>query len=190
MYPGFPPAAEITEIVGRVSSGRTSLLLAWLARATRTGGVAALVDADDTFDPAVAVRAGVDLRRLLWLRCAGRRGAAVRATDVVVRRPGFALVALDAGEMPVRLSLPAAFRLKLAVRRSRAALVLLGRRPVAGPSAALVLETVQDGLEWAGPGARATRLAALRTRLHLVRPQAARHPRAGGAWPRTARFGT
>lgn len=187
MYPEFPPLSEITEIVGRLSSGRTSLLFAWLARATANGGVAGLVDTDEAFDPAAAARAGVDLRRLLWVRCAGRRSVALRATDVLVRRPGFALVALDTGDVPPRLSLEAAFRLKLAVRRTRAALVLLGRRHVAGSGAALVIETVQDALEWTGPGTRATRLAAMRTRLHLLRPHAARHPRAR-AWPGAARF--
>src|SRR5437867_12205498 len=59
---------EVIEIVGRLSSGRTSLLTAWLTDVTRRGGFVALVDADGAFDPSSAVRAGVDLRRLLWVR--------------------------------------------------------------------------------------------------------------------------
>jgi RecA DNA recombination protein len=182
MYPDLPPASEITEIVGRLSSGRTSLFVAWLSAITRAGGAAALVDVDDAFEPVAAARAGVDLARVLWVRCAGRRRVALSATDVLVRRPGFALVALDGGEMPPRLTLDAAFRLKLTVRRTHAALVLLGGRRTAGSGAALVIETAQDALEWTGPGPRTTRLAALRTRLAVVRP------RATGAWPRDARF--
>jgi hypothetical protein len=185
---GLPPNGELTEIVGRLSSGRTSLFQAWLAAVTRAGGMAALVDTDDVFDPVSAARAGVNLGRLLWIRCGGRRRAALRATDLLVRRPGFALIGLDTGEIPPPLTLEAAFRLKLAVRRTGGALVLLGRRRLAGPGAALAVETVQDGLEWSGAGGRPRRLDAVRTRVRLLRPPVERHPDAHGAWPRTARW--
>jgi hypothetical protein len=59
----------LTEICGAASSGRTSVLLFALAQATRRGEVCALVDASDAFDPASAAAAGIDLRRLLWVRC-------------------------------------------------------------------------------------------------------------------------
>src|ERR1700730_17709345 len=65
------PQGRLSEVVGPRSSGGSSLLLALLARAAR-GGVTALVDASDALDPAVAVRAGLDLRGLLWVRCGGR----------------------------------------------------------------------------------------------------------------------
>src|SRR5262245_52424524 len=85
----------ITEVVGRLSSGRTSLLMACLREHTQFGAVAALVDTDQAFDPTSAARGEVDLRRLLWVRCSGRRDVALRATDLLVRCPGFALIALD-----------------------------------------------------------------------------------------------
>src|SRR5438034_100712 len=50
---------EITEIVGRPSSGRTSLLVACLRDVAQSGETAALVDTEETFDPASAVQAGV-----------------------------------------------------------------------------------------------------------------------------------
>jgi hypothetical protein len=109
----------ITEVVGRLSSGRTSVLTTCLRDLTRAGAVVALVDADQAFDPASAAHAGLDLRRLLWVRCEGRRDVALRATDLLVRCPGFALIGLDVGESPPRLPLAGAFRLKLALRRSR-----------------------------------------------------------------------
>ncbi|HSZ62248.1 MAG TPA: hypothetical protein VK828_10650 [Terriglobales bacterium] len=59
----------LTEICGTVSSGRTSVLLFALARATKRGEVCALVDAGDTFDPASAAAAGMEMNRLLWVRC-------------------------------------------------------------------------------------------------------------------------
>jgi len=109
-------AGTITEIVGELSSGRTSLMAACLRDVTAGGGMAALVDADGVFDPASAARAGVVLSRLLWVRCGGRRDAALRATDLLARCPGVSLVVLDAGETPPRVSLGAAFRLRPDIR--------------------------------------------------------------------------
>jgi hypothetical protein len=59
----------LTEICGTASSGRTSILLFALARATQRGEVCALVDASDAFDPASAAAAGMEMSRLLWVRC-------------------------------------------------------------------------------------------------------------------------
>lgn len=165
----------ITEIVGRPSSGRTSLFVACLRRVTRGGGVAALVDADSTFDPVGAAAAGVELPRLLWVRGGGRRDVALRATDLLVRCPGFALIGLDLGERAPRLSLAAAFRWRVAVRRTETALVILSGRRVVEQGATLAVRTVQDGLRWAGPGRGATRLASMRSEVQVLRTQGA-HP--------------
>ena len=62
----------LTEICGASSSGRTSVLLFALARATQRGEVCALVDASDAFDPASAAAAGMVMSRLLWVRCGGK----------------------------------------------------------------------------------------------------------------------
>lgn len=67
---GFPRGA-ITEIHGEASSGRTTVMLAGLAAATRRGETCALIDATDAWDPESAAAAGVDLRRVLWVRCNG-----------------------------------------------------------------------------------------------------------------------
>ena len=166
-------AGEITEIVGRLSSGRTSLLMALLGRATRAGAAVALVDVDEVFDAASASEAGVDLTRLLWVRCARRRDLALRAADLLVRCPGFAMVGLDLGELPPHLSLTAAFRLRQAARRSRVALVVLSARRIAGAGAALAVETVQTGVDWRGPARTATRLACLRSRVSVIRDRGA-----------------
>jgi hypothetical protein len=66
---GGLPRGCLTEICGPASSGRTSVLLAALAAATRRGEFCALVDADDSLDPQSAVAAGIELNRLLWVRC-------------------------------------------------------------------------------------------------------------------------
>jgi recombination protein RecA len=66
---GGLPRGCITEICGPASSGRTSVLLSALAGATRRGEVCALVDASDALDPASAAAAGIEMERLLWVRC-------------------------------------------------------------------------------------------------------------------------
>jgi recombination protein RecA len=65
---GGLPHGQISEIVGPVSSGRTSLLWAALGAATRRGEHVALIDTFDRFDPPTGAAAGIDLMRLLWVR--------------------------------------------------------------------------------------------------------------------------
>jgi len=166
----------MTEIVGPLSSGRTSTLTLCLRAVTRRGGLAALVDVDHAFDPRSAAAAGVDLGRVLWVRAEGRRRSALEAVDLLARCPGFALVALDVGESPPRLPLAAAFRLRQAARRSGVALLVLGSRPVVGGAAALSVLTRRDRLAWAGPGPVPRRLVGMRSGLHVVRKQ-------GAPWP-------
>lgn len=65
---GFPIGA-MTELVGEVCSGRMSLALSFLSQVTAAEKVCAWIDASNNFNPAAASAAGVDLRRLLWVRC-------------------------------------------------------------------------------------------------------------------------
>jgi hypothetical protein len=124
---GGVPRGGLTEIFGPVSSGRTSLLLSLLAQATVREEVCALVDASDAFDPHSAAAAGVDLKRVLWVRCgkqvsrssflvsrknpaaAEKRETrnqklasveqALRAADLLLEGGGFGLVAMDLGDI-------------------------------------------------------------------------------------------
>jgi hypothetical protein len=66
---GGLPRGCLTEICGPASSGRTTVLLAALAAATRRGEYCAVIDASDALDPESLAAAGVDLDRLLWVRC-------------------------------------------------------------------------------------------------------------------------
>ena len=69
---GGVPLGCLTEICGAASSGRTSILMALLAQCIRRDEICALVDVSDAFDPQSAANAGVDLARLLWVRCGGK----------------------------------------------------------------------------------------------------------------------
>jgi recombination protein RecA len=68
LHGGFPVGA-LSELVGPECSGRTSLALAFVAGMTQAGKVCAWVDASDTLHPESAAAIGVDLSRLLWVRC-------------------------------------------------------------------------------------------------------------------------
>jgi recombination protein RecA len=66
---GGLPLGAITEIVGPECSGRTSFALSFLAQMTEAEKVCAWIDVSDTLDPESAAAVGVDLSRLLWVRC-------------------------------------------------------------------------------------------------------------------------
>src|SRR5437867_11614831 len=73
---GFP-RGSLVELCGPASSGRTSLAFSLLAQATERQEACAFVDVADSLDPLSLTAAGVDLPRLLWIRCGetGDRGA-------------------------------------------------------------------------------------------------------------------
>jgi recA bacterial DNA recombination protein len=82
---GGLPRGALSEITGPASSGRTGVMLASLAESTRRQEVCALMDASDRFDPISAAAAGVDLGRLLWVRCSDKPR---RNFDAVRAAPG------------------------------------------------------------------------------------------------------
>jgi recombination protein RecA len=155
---GGLPIGAISEITGPVSSGRTSLALAFLAGRTQEDRVCAWVDAHDAFDSESAAANGVALRQLLWVRCKSpsptakpwaridlsHLGQALRATDLLLQAGGFAAIVLDLGstapEHGCRIPLASWFRFRQAADRTRCSLLVLAQEPLAQSSAAVVLE--------------------------------------------------
>jgi recombination protein RecA len=78
---GFPRGSVI-ELCGTSSSGRTSVSFSLLAHATARQETCAFVDVSDCLDPSSLAAAGVDLTRLLWVRC-GNLDARVTAKKTV-----------------------------------------------------------------------------------------------------------
>jgi len=70
---GGLPLGAITEIVGPECSGRTSVAQSFLAQVTQAGKVCAWIDVSNTFDPESTASNGVDLSRLLWVRCGAHK---------------------------------------------------------------------------------------------------------------------
>ena len=60
---------DLTEIYGHGSSGRTTMAVSFMAEVTRRQEVCALIDVSDSLDTESLSAAGVDLNRLLWIRC-------------------------------------------------------------------------------------------------------------------------
>ena len=163
MLGGGLPIGAISEVNGPASSGRTSLILSFLAQRSADGEVCAWVDVGDAFAPESAAASGLNLRQLLWVRCTGNEATAkrkqvtkpwtkldhaLRATDLLLQAGGFAAIVLDMGdtsaEHTCRIPLATWFRFRQAANRTRTCLVLLAqagaKQSIAQSSAAIVLE--------------------------------------------------
>lgn len=66
---GGMPVGVITELIGEEGCGRTTAALAYMAAITRASGVCAWIDVSDVLDPESVAANGVDLEKLLWIRC-------------------------------------------------------------------------------------------------------------------------
>ena len=160
---GGLPLGHFSEVVGPRSSGRTSLLMAMLAAATRRGELAALVDTFDMFDVESMAAAGVRLDRLLWVRgetstsafppaTAGRRqpGAdraierALKATNLILQAGGMSLVALDLADAPThalrRIPMTTWMRLQKVLEGQQSAAVVTGTVPLSRSAGGVTLE--------------------------------------------------
>ena len=161
---GGLPVGAISEVNGPASSGRTTLVLSFLAQRTAAGQVCAWVDANDTFDPESAAANGINLKKLLWVRCRkadglvrGKQAAkpwtqldqALRATDLLLQAGGFAAIVLDMGDTAAeharRIPLATWFRFRQAADRVRTSLVVVAQAGTAQgtnaqSSAALALQ--------------------------------------------------
>jgi len=164
---GGLPRGCLTEICGPASSGRTSVLLAALAAATRRQEVCALVDISDAFNPHSAAAAGVNFEKMLWVRCGEIKQRAdspqrhrdtekkngkiekpveqaLRVTDLLLQSGGFGLVIIDLGDTPLkmarRIPLTSWFRFQRAVEHTATVLFVVSQVPCARTCASLLLK--------------------------------------------------
>jgi len=166
---GGLPRGRLTELVGRRSSGRFSIVLAALASVTSCGEAAALVDRGSHLDPQAAREAGVDLERLLWAQ--PRRVKEALAAAEMLLATGFPLVAVDLGLPPLRGAAHEAawVRLARAAEIEGAALLLASPYRVSGFAAGAVVRMDGGRLTWMGGGAAPRVLVGTGSRLSLER---------------------
>ncbi|HEX5000073.1 MAG TPA: hypothetical protein VFY29_17770 [Terriglobia bacterium] len=147
---GGLPRGAITEIFGPPSSGRTGAAIAMLAQAAARDEACALVDGADAFDPQSGLAAGLDLAKLLWIRC-GSIDQALKTTDLLLQGGGFGCIVMDLSDLPaaaVRRAPPAIwFRLQRAVEKTPTTLIALNTESVLQSAAGLALrmETIASG---------------------------------------------
>lgn len=134
MLGGGIPRGSITEVSGPVSTGKTSLALSMLANVTQLGNARAWVDVNDALSPESAAAAGVELRRLLWLRMSAENKhklndkpwpgleQALKATDLLLQTGGFAAIVLDMSDVlpqyAMRIPLATWYRFRLAAEHA------------------------------------------------------------------------
>jgi recombination protein RecA len=151
---GGLPRGCLTEIYGPPCSGKSSILQSALAKRTKAAEACALVDAQDAFDPIGAGVAGVELSRLLWVRCQGM-DPALRSLDLLLHSGGFGFVALDLGDIPARLvrqvQLNVWFRMRRAVEDTSTVFVVLAQESNAKSCASLVLRVEREATQWSSP---------------------------------------
>lgn len=147
---GGVPCGSLVEIVGSRSAGRMAAVLSMLAVMTGRGEIGALVDLGDHLDPLSAAAAGVDLRRLLWLR--PRRLPEVLELTELLLQTGFLLVVADLGLPPVRgrVSGGAWMRVTRAAREHRAAVLLSSPYHLSGHTADAVVRMTGSRGTWSG----------------------------------------
>jgi recombination protein RecA len=141
---GGVPRGRVTEIYGPEASGKTTLALHLIAQAQKTGGFAAIVDAEHALDPQYAQALEVDLDNLLISQPdTGEQGLEIAETlirsgalDIVVVDSVAALVPRaeiegDMGDslpgLQARLMSQALRKLTATVARSNTALVFINQ---------------------------------------------------------------
>ena len=147
------PRGILAEVNGRRSSGKTSALQHVLAQSTGRGEICAVVDLFDNFDPVSASDAGVQLDRLVWVRCSGRAENAMRATDLLLHAGGFGVVLLDLCEANARIlnRIPLSYwyRFRRAVEHTPSILLVCADTAQARGSS-VCLEFKRRRLRWSG----------------------------------------
>ena len=166
--PSQIPKGGLIEICARgQSAGMATVMRQLMVAITRKGAFCALVDAGDSFDPAGAELAGVELDRLLWVRCrrqAGREKTltpleqAFKAADILIQNGGFGLIAVDLATIPEaalrKVPLTTWFRFARVAEKTECALVFFSMFPAARSCATLTLHLSANGSRWASATGR------------------------------------
>jgi RecA DNA recombination protein len=169
---GFLPGAlmQLCSEPG-ISSGRTTLLFSVIAQCIRRDHFCALVDAADCFDPISAESAGIELDRVLWIRCGQRGGSnrgnkrnsalsrleqAFKAADILVQSGGFQLIAVDLSNVEEqrlrKVPLTTWFRFARVAEKMQITLLFLTSCPAAHSCADLTLHMSVDQVHWSCNG--------------------------------------
>jgi recombination protein RecA len=88
------PRGRVIEIFGPESSGKTTLALHVAAQAQKSGGIAAMIDAEHAFDPTWGKKLGVDLEMLLVSQPSSGEEA-MQITEMLVKSNAVDVIVVD-----------------------------------------------------------------------------------------------
>jgi recombination protein RecA len=91
---GGYPRGRVIEIYGPESSGKTTLAIHAIAEAQKTGGIAAIIDAEHAFDRAYAKNLGVNVDTLL-ISQPDNGEQALEITDALIRSGAIDIIVID-----------------------------------------------------------------------------------------------
>jgi recombination protein RecA len=91
---GGIPRGRVIEIYGPEASGKTTLAIHAIAEAQKNGGIAAIIDAEHTFDRNYAEKLGVDVENLL-ISQPDNGEQALEITDNLIRSGALDIVVID-----------------------------------------------------------------------------------------------
>ncbi len=91
---GGYPRGRVIEIYGPESSGKTTLAIHAIAQAQKTGGIAAIIDAEHAFDRTYAKNLGVNLETLL-ISQPDNGEQALEITDNLIRSGAIDIIVID-----------------------------------------------------------------------------------------------
>jgi hypothetical protein len=144
----------LVDASGPRSSGKTSLCLQILAQATSAGEVCAVVDLHNSFHPDSAAASGVQLDRLLWVRCKRNPEYTMRAADLLLHAGGFGVVLLDLADAPARAlnQIPISYwyRFQRAIQNTSTILLICANAPQAKAASRYSLACQTKSFSWSG----------------------------------------
>ena len=91
---GGVPSGRVVEIYGPEASGKTTLALHIIAEAQKTGGIAAIIDAEHAFDRFYAEKLGIDIENLL-ISQPDSGEQALEITENLIRSGAIDVVVID-----------------------------------------------------------------------------------------------
>jgi hypothetical protein len=122
-------------VSGSPSSGKTSLCTYILARATQQGEVCAVVDFAHSFHPDSAFACGVQLDRVLWIRCKCNPEYTMKTADLLLHAGGFGIVLLNLSEISTkilnRIPISYWYRFQKAIQNTPTVLLVCSHAPQA-----------------------------------------------------------
>ncbi len=144
----------VSEIFGREGSGKRSLIISLLAHLTGQNLICAIVDTSNSFDPVSAEKNGVNLNKILWIKCDDDPKQAIIATDYLIQSSFFGAIWLDLSlcdrEFLERMPNSYWFRFKVGLKETPASLIVTLKESKLRSAAHQSIRVTKIEQKWSG----------------------------------------